>query len=240
MKGLRVLAAFAFSAASAWGTFKVISSFPCPGQRMYLPRGIDYDAGYIYHVKDSVYRIFKTTDAGSLVASWYCYVPGKTWQGIGASSGYFWIINQEYPLCAYRFTTNGSFVNYFQLPPYSTGKGITPDGNYVHVSTGKSPSYILSTYTTTGSFVKSVRAPISGCLDYDGTYFYFGASGRIVKWRSGLPSYIYIPRYYASGVSCQGAYFWFSDWAKSYVYKIGDAYTDIAPSSLGRVKALFR
>jgi hypothetical protein len=211
---------------------------------MYLPEGIDWHGGYIYHVKNSDFTFYKTTETGSLVATFRCYPYTTRPRDIAATDNYLWIINEPAPVNVYRFTTSGSFLNSFNVQETgATGYGITAAGPYVYVSF-RDVFYYFNTYTTTGSLVATFRSELPkhkpGPLDYDGTYFYTGEVSRIRKWTTGYTGYIYTGGYYYDGISCQGSYFWFADYNKSYVYKIGGVTTDIAPSSLGRVKALFR
>lgn len=244
MKVFRVFAVFAFSAASAWGTYSIISSFHCPGQEMYAPKGIDWHGGYIYHVKNSDFTFYKTTETGSLAATFRCYPYTTRPRDIAATDTNLWIINEPAPLNVYRFTTTGSFLGSFPVRQSGTGYGITAAGPYVYVSL-RDTWYWFNTYTTTGSLVATFRSSSlqhrSGPLDYDGMYLYTGEVSSIRKWMINVyTGYIYTSGWYYDGIACQGPYFWFASYTRHHVYKIGAVTTDIAPTSIGRVKALFR
>jgi hypothetical protein len=123
--------------------------------------------------------------------------------------------------------------------------GLTYDGNNIWV-TSAGPD-IFSQYTTDGSFVSSFSVSFRPFdPGWDGTYFYCGSyqpshtiyqlttSGSIVTTLSPPASYPW-------GCCSDGTYLWISTTSGShYIWQFDLGDNAVAPSSIGKVKALFR
>ncbi len=253
-KKLRVfltLAAVASAAASAYaGLGSVISSFPLAGTIM--AHGVAWNGEYLavtnYHASgDRTWRHYTTT--GSLVGSFDPPLGPYSPVQFGAEfdGTYYWgsdLFQQKY---VYRFTTQGSTISSFPAPDPS---GIAWDGSYLWIMSLYGGT--VRQYTTGGSVVKSFAvAPIDAGYDmaWDGTYlwcanrplsgpnyiFRFTTEGTVVASFAA-------PGTFTTGCGCDGRYLWLSDnsGTKS-VYQVdGELSYNVAPASLGKVKALFR
>ncbi|NIT36063.1 MAG: hypothetical protein GTN49_06135 [candidate division Zixibacteria bacterium] len=247
--GFALVGVFGACAFAALGD--VISSFPITGNIM--AHGVAWNGQYLavtdFHYAGSrMWRHYTTT--GSLVGSFDPprgpYSPVQF--GAEFDGTYYWgsdLFRQKY---VYRFTTQGSTISSFPAPDPS---GIAWDGEYLWIMSLYDGGTVRQ-YTTGGSVVKSFRvAPITSGYDmaWDGTYLWCAnrpLSGpnyifRFTTQGSVLASFA-APGTFTTGCGCDGRYLWLSDNSGTRrVYQVDGGLTqNVAPSSVGKIKALFR
>lgn len=232
---------FAAVAAGAFGAGSIVSSFPSPFWT--FGKGLDFHGGYIYHVTNATRTCYQTTTTGSIVRS--ITFPNDM-RGVHFTGSYFWASDN---VAVYRLDTNGSVLNSFAT--VWAHYGLTFDGTYIWGSTVNSGN-LITKMTTEGSVVSSFEGPGSynGDLDWDSGYLWVcdwpvsgGGLYRITTTGSVVESYVPPsgPTTRPSGCCWDGDYLWFLNFSEPrYVYQIDTARTSITPTSIGKVKALFR
>jgi len=236
------------SAAAATGG-SIIRSFESPCND--CTDGIDYRGGYVYHANfNGPCEVLKTTTAGSLVASLKDppYAVGIDFTGVVYWAYTFWPSVPRDRI--YRLNRDGSVVASFAAP--SHGYGVTYDGEYLWYSTAGSHywNYVYE-LTTTGSVVSSFQAPygkgyLNKDIDWGGGYLWLAQSssaGGLIYQMTTTGSVVYsifLQGRQPTGVAWDGKHVWFADGGNDWVYQMRWSGIDVAPASVGRVKALFR
>jgi hypothetical protein len=244
---MKVTATGLLVAAGAWGAFgQVLQSFPAPAGN---PLGLAYQNGYLWCPCGSpaftFYRLNPTN--GSVVASFPspvgAWTVGAAWNGAYLFTGdyahdYIW-----------RLGTTGSVYGSFAVTDDYFG-GVTWDGAYLWY-TGDAPPRFFR-ITTTGSAVSWFSIPFTpfdpGC---DQTYLYCGGYNYTPLpgyklFKANLTGSIIAsaaaPGDYPRGCAHDGKDVWFTTSTPSVVYRMDDGVPDddVAPASLGRVKAIYR
>lgn len=205
-----------------------------------------YQGGYLYHMNTPDGAIYQTTTKGSIVRS--MYGPPSS-MGVHFTGTYFWVCTYATSLIV-RLSSNGSFLESFNGP--APGYGIATNGTYFWYSSARSGNMVWQ-LTTTGSIVRSFSGPgtLNGGLDWDARGYLWladwarpGSGGvfRITTVGSVVESYRPVPNGgRSSGCAWDGFYLWYCDLnPPRYVYQIDTAITPVVPSSLGKVKAVFR
>ena len=226
------------------GTLTVVSSFV---SRKQWRKGIEVYGGYVYEASNySDNNIMYYTTSGSYVGSIPAPSGGMGIEISHAPSGYLWL-NTYSPYAGYRMVlSSGSVVTSFSGPAY--GYGISSNGTYLFWSDARSRN--LYTLTTTGSVVRSFSQPgtFPGGCDYVAPGYIW-----LCNW-SGSPLLYYcttagsvIDSFTAtgaarpSGVCWDGNYVWYHDYSSpNYIFRARPNFTNVAPTSVGKVKALFR
>jgi len=228
----------ALAAACFASNWTVVASFdgPYPSQGY----GIEAYGNYLYCVGSNMAYISKITTTGSQVNTiplfMYCY-------DLDFDGTYFWVVQTDHQ-CR-RYTSTGSTLGSFSIGSI-IGNGIAYDGTYIWVQGGPTSTQYIYRMSTTGSIYSSFPAQgnYMGAIDYAAGYFWSMAgpssstayklttAGSVVDSFAGpvTPSY---------GSSFDGTYFWTTNYGNGWVYKMQDV-EDVAPASLGRVKALYR
>jgi hypothetical protein len=243
MKAKVFLTAVAVLAATSVlaGTLNVVSSFM--SQKTWR-KGLDYEAGYIYTTSNySDNNIHKYTTAGSLVGS----IPSPAssmdlkWDG-----SYIWLCTFS-PAYVYRLTSTGSVVTSFSGP--ASGYGLAWTGTYLYYSS--TSGNMIWRMTTTGSVVTSFSSGCSfvGGLDYDGTNLWVAdwpSSGGGLKYMttngSLLDSFTTPGAARPSGVCWDGTYVWYHQYSTEPApcFRAEVSFSGVAPTSMGKIKAVFR
>ncbi len=246
MKGQRVKKAIlgitlVALAAPGWGAFgDIIASFAAPGTN---PDALAYGGGYLYCMRDmggddTIYRLNPAT--GSVLASFVS--PAGNW-GCGlAYLGADLYHGDSNPAGVFRMTTAGSVLGSFAVAGI-TG-GLTEEGSYLWLTDGNAFRRITTTGSTVSSFTTSfvpLDPGFGGSVLFVGSgdpvhmIYKLSTSGSVV---ASVPPPVNWPR----GCAFDGVYLWVSTTANHYIYKMdaGSLTTDVAPASLGRVKALFK
>jgi hypothetical protein len=238
-----VLLAIVVAAGAAFAAGSIVSSFQSPFHPTYV-KGMDYYGGYIWHVSNGSSTIYRTNTTGTIVSS---FTGPSATMGVHCTGSYLWTCSYS-PRYVYYMTTAGSVISSFMGPNY--GYGLTFDGTYLWFSSAVSGNYIYR-MTTTGSVLNSFVGPgtFNGGLDYVNGYLWVAdwpSSGagiyRITTTGSVVESYVPVPSGSRTpGVTWDGTYVWYNDYSGThYVYRMTAVQTTIVPTSIGKVKALFR
>ena len=238
------------------GMGDVITSWQAPGP-YYRVNGIAFEGEYIWlnNGAGESKGVFKCTKAGSLMKEM-----GFPYHGWGPAYAlafdgvYLWtIFHQPVGTPKYdhyvKYTTTGSEAGAFWVhmyPLYYASRAVCWDGQYLwtderlsEVKAGK--------YTTTGTLVGTFAVP--GVWRTDAAYY------NNQLWTGGPNNYVFgmnvgastwVASFAAPGGSCaavgfDGEYLWTADRnTPQYIYKVDIDVVDVAPASVGRVKALYR
>lgn len=239
-KGISLTVCLVLVAGTAFGAGSIISSFRSPCSYV---MGMGYHSPYLYHADYTTSRIYTTTTTGSVVRS--MSAPASS-LGVDFTGTYFWVACYS-PSMIYQLTSTGSTVRSWSGP--ASGYGITYGGTYVWFSSARSGNNIYQ-YTTVGSLVRSFRGPgtFNGGLDWANGYIWVGdwpatnaGVFRITTTGSVVESYRPVPsRGRSAGVAWDGGYLWYSENTSRYVYKIDTVLTSIVPTSIGKIKSIYR
>jgi len=212
------------------GTASIVSSFKSLSPQVY---GIDYHGGYLYHTS-SRDAIYKTTTTGSLAEK----IPTRYIEyGVDRTGTEFWTTGVGINI--YRLSTTGTLIRSINAP--ERGRDIAfGDGFLWHVASN------IYKLTTNGSFVSSFS--FSGRnlrgICWAAPYLWLADVGKNqvfqMTTQGSIVDYFPIP-HQPYGVTCEGAYVWYSVTSNQHAYKMYPYSTNaIAPVSLGKVKALYR
>lgn len=239
-KRFLVAGSIVLAGVTAFGAGSIISSFASPIST--YGKGLDYYGGYIYHVTNANTTCFQTTTTGSIVRS--ITFPSQM-RGVHFTGSYFWTSDSTR---IFRLTTTGSILG--TISTAAAWYGLAFDGTYLWGSNAS--TQMITKLTTTGSVVTSFKPPGSLCgdMDWDGSYLWLcdwpssGAglyrmttTGSVVE--SYVPPPVTSPR--PSGCCWDGNYLWFLNYnTPRYVYQMDTNITTVLPSSLGKIKSLYR
>lgn len=242
-----LMVALASGAAATGGS--IIRSFesPCNDQT----DGIDYRGGYVYHANfNGPCEVLKTKTTGSLVSSLKNppNAVGIDFTGVVYWAYTFW---PQVPRDRiYRVNEAGSITASFAAP--SHGYGVTYDGEQLWYSTGGNHNWnYVYALTTTGSVISSFQAPhgkgyLNKDVDWGGGYLWLAQSGAIdgviyqMTTAGSVVYSIFAAEHRPTGVAWDGKHVWFADGRTDWVYQMKWSGIDVAPASMGKVKALFR
>lgn len=246
-------AALAATATAQTWPPEVIGSFPVPSDVIDLTWEYGQLYALVYRTVPMVLILDPTT--GSEIASFFIEVPNGA-RGIGTTDyipDNIWVSNRLNGF-VYNLTLAGSALSSFRCPgavPYGLGGqryGFGPDRGYLMVSC-RDENQIMRINLSTGTLSSSFAGPATAVIDYDEwlavdrytNYLYWNYNG---SWEvlDTLPA---LPRGVATVVSGT------TDQAMGlaslvlcrdgYVYRYsGGLGGPVAPTSLGRVKALYR
>lgn len=239
--------ALAASAVATGGS--IIRSFESPCND--CTGGIDYRGGYVYHANfNGPCEIIKTTTTGSLVSK----LENPTYvRGVDFTGAVYWVYTfwPQVPRDRiYRVNEAGSVTASFAAP--ANGYGVTFDGEYLWYSTGGSHywNYVYK-LTTRGSVVSSFQAPhgqgyLNKDIDWGGSYLWLTqaseAAGKVFQLTTAgsIVYSMFLMVWKPQGVAWDGEHVWFSDGDTDWVYEMTWTGVAVEPSSIGKVKALFR
>jgi hypothetical protein len=256
----------AAAAPGAWAARdKIVNSFPAPTQ---YPSGLTYGGGVLYlgdFALKTIYRMNPNT--GSVMSS---FVPspkpaGTFMPGLAYASGYLWA-NAGYPTRLYKmFPTNGSVVASYAVSTISSGEGIAADASYVYVANNSSTDYYIYKFSpSSGTVVKSwngakypsgmniiTHAPTSKKVvmnlgNVDGWVYIFDLDGTRhdgEQFKIDAPC----PESYFTGdlATRDKTHIFFASSYLDVIYEHeidwgGQEEPAVRPTSLGRIRALFR
>ncbi len=247
-----------FGAAAHAGMGEVLTSWQSPGPYNRV-NGIAFEGEYIWlnNGAGESKAVFKCTKAGSVIKEM-----GFPYHGWGPALAltfdgtYLWtIFHQPVGTIIYdhyvKYTTTGSEVGVFEahrIPPYSRSISVSWDGQYLWTDEKpKGSGTRAGKYTTIGSLVGTYAVP--QVWRTDAAYY------NNQLWTGGPDNYVYgmnvgastwVASFPAPGGSCyavgfDGEYLWTADKnTPQYIYKVDIDVVDVAPASVGRVKALYR
>jgi len=157
----RVMLALALVAATAvpgaWAASdKIIASYPTPTK---YPSGLTFGGGVLYLGDFVTMRIYRMNpDNGSVMSS---FIPspkprGTYMYGLAYSSGYLWADTGS-PTRLFKITpSTGSVVASYTITGVSTGDGIAADASYVYIANNNfNALYIYKFSPASGSVVAS-------------------------------------------------------------------------------------
>ncbi len=237
----------------------VLTSWPAPTSTFNRVNGIAFEGEYVW-VKDRVCEVggvVKCTKSGSVLKEinfpFHGFLDSS---GLAFDGTYLWTIHRQPVATKYdyyvQYTTTGSEVSHFVAHPFGFARSacISWDGQYLWTDERQigreRPD--ASKYTTNGTFVASFA--MAAYIATDAGYYHNQL------WHAGLRpgTYIYgsgiggtvVASFAAPGGSCwavgfDGEYLWTADRnTPQYIYKVDIEVVDVAPASVGRVKALYR
>lgn len=234
----------------------VVASFAPPVSG--AARGIACSGNYLYiYCYSSPYNIYTCSTAGSVISS-YVSPFGSSTYGLGYQyGGYLWV-GRTSGYIGYMQATAGSLISSFRVTEHTLYGGIACEGNPTSsptltsiISNDYSP-YVGSRHTTAGSLLNSFtyssslgnwREPawdyLRSCIWWTNSsnnqIYQVDTTGSVLSSFTGPATYHYGNEYYED-------YLWIGAGASPYyIYKVHCPHTvSIAPSSLGRVKAIFK
>ncbi len=240
------------------GMGDVITSWQAPGP-YYRVNGIAFEGEYIWlnNGAGESKGVFKCTTAGSVIKEM-----GFPYHGWGPAFAltfdgtYLWTIFHQ-PVgtiiydCYVKYTTTGSFAGDFVTHNqiyYYPSIAVSWDGQYLWTDETRKGSEIRAgKYTTTGTLVGTFA--VGSVWGTDAAYY------NNQLWTGGPNNYVYgmnigastfVASFAAPGGSCRavgfdGDYLWTADRNRpQHIYKVDIDVVDVAPASVGRVKALYR
>jgi DNA-binding beta-propeller fold protein YncE len=242
--------------------FTATGSFVLKWPTTEIPSGIGVfpRTGSVYvNVGSYVKYVNYYTPRGSLVGSWYA---GHTTSGLALGAApYVYMQYVEWEDQAYyfvkRFTLAGSFVGSFGHNKFEGGVGTSPDGQFVYVTCNAPMIYNdVYKYTAAGSSVwvrETILQPSAveegGGYVYVASYWYLDAS----RANPGDRLHVFTPSGSEVGyvelpfeapadvaVSPSGERLYVTDTTNDQVHYFRVTSSAVIPTSLGRVKALFK
>ncbi len=222
---------------------EIVSSFEFP-----IPpcRGIAYDGEYIWGYEDDSYVAYRLTTSGSIVSSFEFWHPGSPFEsayGAEYDGEYLWFSIfdvQIWKVFTTRFTTDGVNVGGFSFGSFFFDAGLAWETPYLWVANRK--------YTTTGSLVSYFPYhPHVGLGDTAFVGHYIWTSGveptRLYQRTtdgSTVGSWEIPPLTFPIGKAFDGNYLWLFDAPSGWCYQVDIGVVAVEPSSLGKIKALYR
>lgn len=247
MKKLVVLLAIATMAGAVNGS--TVCSFAAPNTSVAFD--VDYYNGYLYHIAGTIPVLYKLTLSGTVVSTHACPagtvdvdVSSNGYIMYSSTSKYFYRYNTNFGLLS-SFTPNQSFITY---------RGFAFNGQYLYMSVFYGAPHVWK-MTTTGSILNTYTySPIETRigLDFFGAqvwYEGYDSPGQFKITRAGpvggpaYESFLYPHTPGACGLTWDGNYIWVisrTEQEQYWFYRLTTNDTSALPSSLGRVKAIYR
>lgn len=226
------------------GTYGVINGLAFQGEYIWLNNGAGESKG-----------VFKCTKAGSVIKEM-----GFPYHGWGPALAlaydgeYLWTIFHQ-PVgipkydCYAKYTTNGSYAGGFGLHQGQSGFSISVswDGQYLWTDERIYTPTKAGKYTINGTLVGTFAVPQVWRTDtgYYNNQLWTGSSNNYV-YGMNVGASTWVASFAAPGGSCRavgfdGEYLWTADGnTPQYIYKLDIDVVDVAPASVGKVKALYR
>ncbi len=255
MKKVIALAALTALAASAAHAYlgEVLASWEVPLTYLEI-NGIAFEGEYIW-LKDKISqserkRVLKCTKSGSVLSSIsFPYSPAMYSFGLTFDGEYLWTIYEWWHipyLDDYRkYTTTGSYAGgFWGHLNYWGSQAIAWDGEYILTHFPHRPR--AEKYTTAGTLVATFPMAVGVGSDmgyYKRQLWYYGGGGLVygVTLNGSVVASFAAPGGSCAGTAFDGEYLWTVDKNRpQYVYKVDIDVVDVAPASVGRVKALYR
>ena len=251
MAGVTVLAAPVCVCGTGFGT--LISSFKSPGSE---PFGIGYRPGYLY-ISGCGRVVYRTDTTGSIISYYPIRLAGVRGMTIGTIGGetYYWLVDlyEEY---VYRYLDNSStLVGSFPVPGGGMPIGAAfVDPDHMYISDVKE-KYLILLHPITGSVYETYPlsfAPNDLAYDPEGClwitnpiYENYGYVCQCTTEGSLIASFLVDGWGYTRGCGYDGKNLWIStgEWptGRYTILQFGAReYPEVAPASVGRIKALFQ
>lgn len=235
-------------AASAYAFGSLVSSFRCPSGSQY-PNGVAFLSNTVYIDTNTPDRCWETNTTGSLIRSFGSPTTGTMGTAVGSIGGtlYRWVVSYS-PRVIYRcVATTGSVVNSFAVPgTYPYGVAFR-NSSYIYYTESGTLRRLFMMHPTTGSTYASYALsfdPNDVAYDPNG-YLWIVDSARIVRkctlTGSTVASFSVASYGYAAGCGFGGNYVWVGFNAPLHsILAFTTSGTPVTPTSLGKVKTLFR
>jgi hypothetical protein len=259
---LMVLAPIASTAFAGMGD--LIASFPNSGRSTHL--GMAADANYLYSfhydVATNYPMMVLRRSNGNPVRSFSLPLPyghNIFVRGVGYEGGGYLHLNNYSNRYVAKITTGGSFIRSWGWSGGATRYGLCIDGDKTKPDTATRiyQSYLTGIWwrsTTNGSLISSFQSPFTNYaydLAWDYVHNLIWYANYSVLWVFGMTPNGSIQESWALksgvtapyGVAYFGGRLYVSTSAGSpdeYIWVYDCSYTDVAPASLGRVKAFYR
>jgi sugar lactone lactonase YvrE len=236
------------AAAAAYGEWgEVVASFPAPGSQ---PGGMAFDGTNLWYADYArdFSTVYKLSTTGSFLGQWrvnWGYACGLAWDGT-----YLWsdALTARY---VYKMNpANCSVLSSFYGPSgHMMGMGC--DGNYLYINDWQDRRVARVTFTGSLRQLIPVLAPSPSGVAIQGQYLWYTTRNYFVPTQaqcikahksngSAIASF-QCPDSQATDLGIQGNYLWVSGFTNKYIYKVDVTPSSaVAPSSLGKVKALYR
>jgi hypothetical protein len=238
-------------AAASFAYFgDVIASFPAPAEG---PQALAYADGSLYCYCDSqAGRIWRINAAnGNVTGSFVFDKAGAYLGGLTHDGDYLWAGNTEENRI-YRFDWGGSVLSSFQAG-WNVGNGLAWSGWHIWGSAeGKKWAYRFYQMRFTGTVIRSYQTYYESYdVAWDGRYLWIPqyddiATAYLVVAMTPTDGSVEgmlenLPGDQPRGSTCEGSYIWLSTLADGgYLWKIDITGLAVEPTSMGKVKALFR
>jgi DNA-binding beta-propeller fold protein YncE len=235
-------------AASAHAFGSLVSSFRCPSGSTF-PNGVAFLSNTVYIDTNTPDMCWETNTAGSLIRSFSSPTTGTMGTAVGSIGGtlYRWVVSYS-PQLIYRcVATTGSVVNSFTAPgTYPYGVAFR-DTSYLYYTESGTLRSLFLMHPTTGSIYASYGLSFDpNDLAYDPAgYLWIVDSAYIVRkctlTGSTVDSFSVSSYGYAAGCGFGGNYVWVGFNAPLHsILQFTGGGTGVMPTSLGKVKTLFR
>ncbi len=236
------------AAAAAYGEWgEVVASFPAPGSQA---GGITFDGTYLWfgdYARDYS-TIYKLSTTGSFLGQWrvnWGYAMGLAWDGT-----YLWCdaLTARYVYKMNR--ANCSVISSF-YGPSAHMMGMGCDGDYLYTNDWQDRRVAKVTFAGSLRQLIPVLPPSPAGVAIQGDYLwtttrdYFTPTNALCvkayKSNGSAIASFQCPDSQSPDLAIQGDYLWVSGFTNKYIYKVDvTPPSAVAPSSLGKVKALFR
>ncbi len=234
--------------ASALAFGSLVRSFSCPSGSTF-PNGVAFLSNTVYIDTNTPDMCWETNTTGSLIRSFSSPTTGTMGTAVGNIGGtlYRWVVSYN-PRLIYRcVATTGSVVNSFAAPgtyPYGVAFRNT---SYIYYTESGTLRQLFLMHPTTGSIYASYALafdPNDVAYDSDG-YLWIVDSARFVRkctlTGSTVDSFSVSTYGYAAGCGYGGGYVWIGINAPLHsILQFTAGGTAVTPTSLGKVKTLFR
>jgi DNA-binding beta-propeller fold protein YncE len=243
-----VVAIIVAGATSAWGAWgDVVASFPAPGSQA---GGLTFDGTYLWFADydRNSSTIYKMTTTGGFEGQYnvgWGYAMGLAWDGT-----YLWCdalsARQVYKLNPANCSVLDSFAG-----PSAHMMGMGCDGDYLYINDWQDKRVAKVTFAGSLRQLVPVSEPSPSGVAIEGQYLWYTTRSYFVptqalcikayKSNGSAVASFQCPDSQATDLGIQGNYLWVSGFTDKTIYKVDvTPPSAVAPSSLGKVKALFR
>ncbi len=250
MRKIAVMTLAAWGAAAFGGWGQVITSFPAPGSNA---GGLTWDGGYLWYAdygsgSSAPSTIYKMTTTGSYAGQWvvpWPYAMGLAWDG-----AYIWCdsltVRYVYKLNPANCSVLGSFYG-----PSAHMMGMESDGSSLYINDWSDVRVAKVSFTGSLQQLIPVSGPSPSGVALQGQYLWYTTRNywypdqalciKAVLTSGSTVNSFQSPDSQATDLAFDGTYLWVSGYTNKYIYKVDVTdNTAITPTSLGKVKALFR
>jgi hypothetical protein len=248
MRNVAIVIAMTAAAAAAYGDWgQVVASFPAPGSQA---GGLAFDGTYLWYADytNTSSTIYKLTTSGSYEGQWvksWPYVMGLAWDGT-----YLWAdsLSTRY---VYRVNTSGMSVVSSFYGPSAHMMGMGCDGDYLYINDWQDRRVAKVTFTGSLRQLIPVSSPGPSGVAIDGAYLWYTTRDfftptnalcyKALLSNGSTVGSFQSPDSQGTDLAIQGNYLWVSGFTNKYIYKVDvTPPSAVTPTSLGKVKTLFR